>query len=450
LRLLNEFMVWSDTIFKSYDIRGVYPIEINESALTAIGWALANFVKGGRVVVGRDMRISSPQLHQALIDGLVKGGAQVDDLEMVPIDAVYFAVGSYGYEAGIMVTASHNPPEYNGCKVVGKGVSWLRGREIKDLLAKPLNTKSGGRFSSRDIWPDYLQHVLSFVHKSALRPLKVVVDAGNGMAGLVIPRLMAGLPFQVTPLFFELDGAFPNRPSNPLAPQAAQSVIAKVIKEQADLGIMFDGDTDRMFLIDEKGEFVPADVTLLLLAKEFIRRQPGAGIAYNLICSKAVPEFITKWGGRPIRSAVGYVNVGTAMKQQQGSMGGELSAHYSFKDNFYADSGFIAALIVLELLSRENKKLSDLVKQYSPYAKSPETNLTATNQAEVLQKVKQAHQAGQIDELDGVTVSYADWWFNVRPSNTEPLLRVTVEANTAELLALKKAELLKQIKGWVK
>lgn len=438
---------WSEKIFKSYDIRGVYPSEINESAAEAIGLAIANLAKGGRVAVGRDMRLSSPQLHEALIKGLVAGGAEVDDLEMVPIDAVYFAVGTYDYAAGVMVTASHNPSEYNGFKVVGRGVSWLRGSDLKELVDKRQPAEKLGSFSQRNIWPEYLEHVLSFVNLASIRPLKLVIDAGNGLAGKVIPMLMAKLPCPIESMFFELDGSFPNRPSNPLAPGAADQIKAKVIASQADLGIMFDGDTDRVFLIDELGNFVPADVTLLLLAKQFINKQPGAGIAYNLICSKAVPEFISKWGGRPIRSAVGYVNVGTAMKEQQGVMGGELSAHYSFKDNFYADSGFIATLLILELLSSENKPLSALVKEYFPYAKSPEINLPVNDSKKVLNEFKSKYQDAQIEELDGVTVIYSDWWCNIRPSNTEPLLRITIEANNQQLLADKKKELVSFVEG---
>ncbi|MBU1039015.1 phosphomannomutase/phosphoglucomutase [Patescibacteria group bacterium] len=437
---------WSETIFKSYDVRGLYPSEINEAAAEAIGLAIANLVKTGRVVVGRDMRLSSPQLHEALIKGLIAGGLEVDDLEMVPIDAVYFAVGTYGYQAGVMVTASHNPADYNGFKVVGQGVSWIRGRDLKKLVAERKPARTSGSFNQRNIWPEYLEHVWSFIDINKLKPLKIVIDAGNGLAGKVIPLLMKNLPCRVESLFFELDGSFPNRPSNPLMPGAADEAKAKVLASQADLGIMFDGDTDRVFLIDELGNFVPADVTLLLLAKQFINRQPGAGIAYNLICSRAVPEFIAKWGGRPIRSAVGYVNVGTAMKEQQGVMGGELSAHYSFKDNFYADSGFIAALLILELLSLEDKPLSLLVKEYKPYAKSPEINLAVSNTQFVLQEFKKKYHLATIEELDGVTVSYDDWWCNMRPSNTEPLLRITIEADTEQLLVEKKKEVVDFVK----
>lgn len=438
----------NQNIFKAYDVRGVYPEELNEEAAKAVGLAVASLVGKGRVVVGRDMRLSSPQLHQALIDGLCAGGLDVDDIEMVPIDAVYFAVGTHGYDVGVMVTASHNPPQYNGFKIMRKNTQWVRGSEIKEHISAtaPANIKAGS-LSYFDVWPTYLKHVRSFINESALKPLKIVVDAGNGMAGKTIPLLFDKLPFNWQPLFFELNGAFPNRPSNPLAEGASRACAEKVIAVGADVGIMFDGDTDRIFFLDEKGRFVPADVTMLLLAKEALRKQPGAKIAYNLICSRAVPEFIKKWGGEPIRTAVGYVNVSQALLHQGAVMGGELSAHYSFRENFSADSGMIAALLVLQLLSQENKPLSELVSELSPYVKSPEVNFEVSSKDEVLKKIKEHFADAKIDELDGVTIEYPDWWCNVRPSNTEPLLRVTIEAATSELMKLKQSEIFKVIKA---
>ncbi len=435
-------MPFSDAIFKAYDIRGVYPAELNEEAAEAVGRAVAKLVQGGRVVVGRDMRLSSPQLHQALITGLRQGGCAVDDMDLVPIDAVYFAVGKFGYDAGVMVTASHNPPEYNGFKIMRKGTQWVRGSELKELVGT-FNAQApvAGSLSEFDIWPSYLEHVRSFVHPEMLKPLKVVVDAGNGMAGKVIPALFTGLPFKLTPLFFELDGSFPNRQSNPLLPGSSEAAAAKVKAVGADVGVMFDGDTDRVFFLDEQGTFVPADVTMLLLAREFLNREPGVAIGYNLICSRAVPEFITRWGGKPIRTAVGYVNVSQAILKQGAVMGGELSAHYSFRDNYAADSGMIALLLVLELLSREGKPLSELVHEFSLYTKAPELNLKVADKDKVLAAVKARYADAQVDELDGVTVSYPDWWVNVRPSNTEPLLRVTVEAKDGALLQQKQEEI---------
>lgn len=442
-------MNFSNNIFKSYDVRGVYPDELNEEAAQAVGLAVASLLgNNGRAVVGRDMRLSSPQLHQSLIDGLRQGGLSVDDIDMVPIDAVYFAVGKHNYDVGIMVTASHNPPQYNGFKIMCRGTRWIRGSDIKEhITSSKIVNYAPGEHNLFDVWPTYLEHVRSFINIQNLKPLKVVVDAGNGMAGKTIPLLFTKLPFELEPLFFELNGAFPNRPSNPLAPHAAQACAEAVREKKADVGIMFDGDTDRIFFLDEKGNFVPADVTMLLLAKEVLHKQPGASIAYNLICSRAVPEFIKRWGGKPIRTAVGYVNVSQALLHQGAVMGGELSAHYSFRSNFSADSGMVAALMVLELLSQENRPLSELVKELSPYAKSPEVNLEVQDKDNVLNKIKNHYRDAEIDELDGITVQYKDWWCNVRPSNTEPLLRVTVEADSAELLEDKKSEVLQVIKN---
>ncbi|MFH1111826.1 MAG: phosphomannomutase/phosphoglucomutase [Patescibacteria group bacterium] len=440
-------MSWSEEIFKSYDVRGIYPQDINEEVVGLIGKTVAGLTRAGRVVVGRDMRLSSPALLQALLKGLLAGGAKVDDIGLVPIDAVYFAVGKFDYDAGIMITASHNPPEYNGMKIVKRGPTWIRGGELKKLIIQKQPTKPGGQMKEFDIWPHYLEHVLSFVNQGALKPLKVVIDAGNGIAGMVVPKLFKELPFQITPLFFELDGSAPNRPLNPLLPGAVDKAASKVRAIGADVGIMFDGDTDRIFFLDEQGKFVPADVTLLLLAREFLLKEPGAAIAYNLICSRAVPEFIKKWGGKPLRTPVGYVNVSKVLKENQGVMGGELSAHYSFRDNYYTDSGFIAALMVLEYLSQQKKPLSELVREFSPYAKSPEINLKIKDKVKVLERVKEEYTDAATDELDGVTVSYEDWWANIRPSNTEPLLRVTIEANTSELMEQKRSEILELIKS---
>ncbi len=435
---------WSESIFKSYDVRGIYPSELNEEAVKLIGRVVADFVPGGKVVVGRDMRLSSPALHKALLEGLVMAGAIVHDIGEVPIDAVYFSVGKFNYDAGVMITASHNPPEYNGLKIIKKGMQWVRGKDLAELVNKVGESSASkiGEVNEKDIWSDFINHLLSFVKTSELKPLKVVVDAGNGMAGKVIPKLFENLPFALTPMFFELDGAFPNRQSNPLLPGASEMIAKKIVEVGADIGIMFDGDTDRVFFLDENGKFVSADVTLLLLAKEFLKREPGAAIAYNLICSKAVPEFINKWGGNPLRTAVGYVNVTAALREKGGIMGGELSAHYSFRDNYFSDSGFIAALMVLEFLSTEGKKLSQLVADYSPYIKLPEINLLVENKLEAINRVKRHFVGSKIDELDGVTVEYDDWWVNVRPSNTEPLLRVTLEANNPKILEEKKAEVL--------
>ncbi|MFH1235476.1 MAG: phosphomannomutase/phosphoglucomutase [Parcubacteria group bacterium] len=445
----------NEKIFKSYDIRGVYPTDFDEQAAHSIGQAFAEYTGAQKVVVGRDMRIGSPEIAQKLIEGLTSQGVNVDDIGQVSIDAMYFSAGTYEYGAGMMVTASHNPKEYNGIKMVVKKngkLEWIRGRELYGYLKnRDFKSKSPiGKMTQRDIIGPFIQHVLSFVDVNKIKPFTVVVDAGNGMAGKIMPLLFKHLPCKLVPLNFELDGNFPAHPSNPLLPESQIQAKQKVIETKADFGVIIDGDTDRLFFVTEKGEFVRADATLLVLAKHFLKLHPGGGIAYNVICSKAVPQRIREWGGRPLRSAVGFANLAKAMQEHDGVMSGELSAHYAFRDNFYADSGFIVFLILLSLISEENKPLSKIVTGLIPYAKGDEINLEVTNIPPVIEKVKQHYADGHQDELDGITVEYADWWFNVRPSNTEPLLRITVEADTPELLKQKQQELVEFITQWAR
>lgn len=438
----------NESIFKSYDIRGVYPLELNENAAYLIGRAFARRSMAKKVTVGSDMRLSGPALKKALISGITDEGVNVKDIGLVPIDAIYFSVGKLGDEAGIMITASHNPKEYNGFKMVLKNMEWVRGAELLEEVKKlPLEiSEIKGEVEEKDIISGYINHVLSFVDIDKVKPFKVVVDAGNGMAGKIMPILTEGLPLNIIPLNFKLDGSFPAHPSNPLLPESQKEICETVVKEKADFGVIMDGDTDRIFFVDEKGNFVPADITLLLLAKMFLEREPGCGIVYNAICSKIVPEKIEEWGGRALRSKVGFINLMILMKEQKGIMGGELSAHYCFRDNFFADSGFIAFVTLLQLLSNYDQPLSEIVKPFYKYFKSAETNFEVKNKEEIIEKVKQKYSDGKQDFLDGITVEYDDWWFNVRVSNTEPLLRLTIEADTQELLSQKQKELSKLIK----
>lgn len=436
----------NEKIFKSYDIRGTYPDQLNEEAAYQIGRAFARRSGAKSIIVGRDMRLSGEALRKELIRGINDEGVDVVDIGLVSIDAVYFAVGILKHEAGIMITASHNPKEYNGFKMF-VGTDWIRGEELKDdVLNLPQETsKNKGKVSELDVLKEFIEHVLSFIDKDKIKPFKVVVDAGNGMAGKIIPLLEPHLPIEVIRLNFELDGNFPAHPSNPLLPESQKQITSTVIKEGADFGVIFDGDTDRLFFVDEKGSFIRADYTLLLLAKEMLRLEPGKAVAYNLVCSKIVPEKIKEWGGIPIKTTVGFVNVSKGMKENDGIMGGELSAHYSFRDNAYADSGFIAFLILLQLLSKDERPLSEIIKPFLKYYKAPEYNFELDNREkieEITEKIKSKYNDGQQDELDGLTVQYTDWWFNVRPSNTEPLLRITVEADSKELLESKKMELI--------
>lgn len=431
------------SIFKSYDIRGIYSSELNEEAAYLIGRAFALKSKAREITVGSDMRLSGPALKKALINGIIDQGINVNDIGLVPIDAVYVCVGKFKSEAGIMITASHNPKEYNGFKMVLKDMQWVRGVELLDEINNlPQETsQTKGVINQKDIIPDYISHILSFVELDTIKSFKIVVDAGNGMAGKIMPALNEKIPVNIIPLNFTLDGSFPAHPSNPLLPESQKQICETVVKEKADFGVIMDGDTDRVFFVDEKGKFIPADITLLLLAKLFLEREPGAGIVYNLLCSKIVPEMITEWGGQPLRSKVGYVNISSIMRENNGIMGGELSAHYSFRDNAYADSGFIAFVILLQLLSEYEKPLSEIVKPFYRYFKSAEVNFKVEDKDAVLEKIKKQYSDGKQDFLDGITVEYKDRWFNVRPSNTEPLLRLTIEADTQELLEQKSREI---------
>lgn len=440
-----------EKIFKAYDIRGIYPTELNPDVAYSVGQAYAQLTDARRVVVGRDMRLGSPELAKKLIEGITSQGVNVDDIGMVPIDAVYFALGKFKYDGGVMVTASHNPKEYNGFKMAirGKGIEYIRGTELLAFLkGKHFDTKKKpGNRQERNILDEYIRHVVSFADVNKVKPFTIVVDAGNGMAGKVMPRLFEQLPCKLVPLNFELDGNFPSHPSNPLLPESRVQLHKAVLHEHADFGVIMDGDTDRLFFITEQGEFIRADTTLLLLAQYFLNAHPGAGIAYNVICSKAVPEKIRAWGGKPIRTAVGFVNVSQGMRDHGGIMGGEVSAHYSFRDNYFADSGFIAFALLLMLISDQNKPLSRLVEGLNPYFRSDEINIEIANIPQKIEAVRKRFHDGKQDELDGLTVEYEDWWFNVRPSNTEPLLRITVEANIKTMMEQKSEELVAFIKG---
>jgi len=346
-------------IFKAYDVRGVYPQELNPEIAYKIGRALVVYLKAKQVVVGRDMRISSPALASAIIDGILDQGADVCDIGLVSTDSLYFAVGKSGYDAGVMVTASHNPPEYNGfklCRQEARPLSMDQGiGEIRDLVLRDQfpDPPSPGTVHSKEILNDFADHVLSLIDTKSVRPLKVVVDAGNGMAGKVVPAVFGRLPLQVVPLYFELDGRFPNHLANPLEPDNVVDLRHAVLEHKADLGIAFDGDADRMFILDEHGQFVGGDMITALVSKSLLRKHPGASIVYNLICSRAVPETIEREGGKPIRSRVGHSFIKAKMREHDAIFGGEHSGHFYFRDNWYADSGIIAALTVIELLSQE-------------------------------------------------------------------------------------------------
>jgi phosphomannomutase len=436
-------------IFKAYDIRGVYPDDLNETIADRLGAAFAAFVKAPKVIVGRDMRLSSPPLAAAFIEGVTGQGTDVVDIGEVSSDALYFASGKLD-APGAMFTASHNPPRYNGVKMclagaapIGQdtGLAVIRRLAETDLPPAPTT----GTVATLDIVEDFATHVLSFVNTENIKPSTVVVDAANGMAGKMVPPLFRRLPVRLVPLYFELDGSFPNHPADPIQIENLKDLRAAVLDEKADIGLAFDGDADRVFLVDEKAEPVSGSITTALVAARILAKNPGAPIVYNLICSRIVPETILANGGKPIRSRVGHSFIKQIMAETGAAFGGEHSGHYYFRDNFRADSGMIASMFVLEALGTENKPLSEVLAPYRKYWNSGELNTEVADPVAKLKELAEAYADGKLDWLDGLTVDYPDWWFNARPSNTEPLLRLNVEAVSAELGEAKTAELLARI-----
>jgi len=440
-------------LFKAYDVRGVYPTEINPATAYLIGRAFVAYLHPSDVVVGRDVRLSSPALASALIDGIRDEGADVCDIGLVSTDSLYFAVGKYGFPAGVMVTASHNPAEYNGfkfCRSEARPLSMDEGiGEIRDLVVQntfgPLKTR--GKLSTKSILPNFAEHVLSMIEPSVVRPLTIAIDAGNGMAGKVVPEVFKHLPVKLIPLYFELDGRFPNHPANPIEPENTRELGETIRAQGADFGIAFDGDADRMFILDGEGTFVGGDMITALAAKSLLRKHPGSAIVYNLICSRAVPETIEREGGVGIRSRVGHSFIKALMRQHDAVFGGEHSGHFYFRDNWYADSGIIAALTIIELLSVEGVSIAEALRPLDHYVRSGEINSEVKDQQAVLTELERVHAGAMLDYLDGLTIGYPDWWCNVRASNTQPLLRLNVEASNTPQLWAKTSELLQIIRG---
>ncbi|QBD82252.1 phosphomannomutase/phosphoglucomutase [Ktedonosporobacter rubrisoli] len=442
-------------LFKAYDIRGIYGEKLTDEVAYAIGRAAAQYLAVPEIAVGRDMRLSSPQLASAIIRGITDQGVNAIDLGMVPTDGLYFAVGKFDYPAGVMITASHNPGKYNGMKFcraqaapVGQdtGLADIRDLAVSGNFAEP--TKKG-QVIKRDITEDYVQHALSFIDVNKIRPLKVVIDAGNGMAGMMIPQVFKHLPCQLIPLYFELDGNFPNHPASPIEPENMEDLQKKVRETGADLGAAFDGDADRMFPVDEHGNLVDGSQVIEVVSNSLLKKHPGSTILYNLIVSKSVPELISKEGGKAERTRVGHSFIKADMRKLNAIFGGEHSGHFYFRDNWFADSGLIAFLIMLELVSVENKQLSEIIKPLDHGIRSGEINSTVSDTQSKLQALedKFGKGASSIDHMDGLTIDFGDWWFNVRPSNTEPLLRLNVEANDQALMEQKRDELLSFIRS---
>jgi len=440
-------------LFKAYDIRGVVPDELNPDIAYRIGRALVTYLGVDNVCVGRDMRISGQVLATALIDGIRDQGADVTDIGLISTDGLYFAVGKFGFSAGVMVTASHNPAEYNGfklCKSEARPLSLDEGiGEIRDLvLANEFSEpERRGDLIERDVTDEFVDHALSMIDVESVTPMRIAVDAGNGMAGKVLPRVFERLPGELIPLFFELDGTFPNHEANPIEPENTRDLRAAVVAHNLDMGVAFDGDADRMFLIDDNGEFVGGDMVTAMVAQSLLRKNPGSAVVYNLICSRTVPELIEREGGRPIRSRVGHSFIKAHMRREDAIFGGEHSGHFYFRDNWYADSGLIAFLTVLELLSADGRSVSEYLKPIDTRFRSGEINSEVADVDGTLAKVREAFADGELDELDGLTISYPTWWFNLRASNTQPLLRLNVEADTEAQLEDRTAAVLGIVRG---
>ncbi|HTU83298.1 MAG TPA: hypothetical protein VMF61_14275 [Candidatus Acidoferrales bacterium] len=441
-------------IFKSYDVRGIYPAELDDEVAYGIGRCFVALVGGRRIAVGRDMRPSGEKLFEAFARGATEGGADVLDVGMVSTDALYFAVGKFELDGGVMITASHNPAQYNGMKFTrsqAQAISLDTGlSEIRDRLVAgdlPPKAPQTGTVTRRNILDDFAEHCLSFIDRSKVKPMKVAIDAGNGMAGETTPHVFARLPCEVVPLYFELDGSFPNHPASPIEPENMADLQAAIKKHGCDLGVAFDGDADRMFIVDEKAGLIDGSTVTALVALNTLKKYPGARILYNLICSRSVPELIQKAGGIPIRSKVGHSIIKKVMREQDVVFGGEHSGHFYFRDNWYADSGMIAFLQCLELFSEAGKTVSETIAPIDTRFRSGEINSTVADAAAKLEEIQAHYKDADIDHLDGVTISYPHWWMNVRPSNTEPLLRLNVEGDTKELMERHRDEALALIRS---
>jgi phosphomannomutase len=445
-------------IFKAYDIRGLYPGEINEEVAHQIGRGFAAYLQAKKIGVSRDMRVSSPGIAAAFIAGVREQGADVVDYGMLGTDLMYFAVVTDGLEGGAQVTASHNPGRYNGIKMVRTGAQPLSGDaglgEIRDMIANdklPPPAARQGSISTRDVLPEYVEKVMSFIDPSLIKPFKVVLDAGSGMAGLVAPKLFDRLPCKTTRLCFEIDGTFPNHEANPLLEENRRDITEEVIRQKADIGIAWDGDADRCFFIDGSGEFISGDFVTALLAEAFLLKNPGATIIYDLRASHAVRDIVEHYGGKALMNRVGHAFIKQRMRAEDALFAGEVTGHYYFRDFYYADNGFIPALLILELMSKKNKPLRDLLEPYRQrYFISGEINTKLTSMQEVparLAAIEAAFQDASIAKMDGVSIDYPDWHFNVRASNTEPLLRLNLEAKTPEMMAEKRDQVLGLIRG---
>jgi phosphomannomutase len=443
-----------DAIFKAYDVRGLVPEQFDARIARAIGVGFAQFVASSsqgavtRVLVARDMRPSGVEMVAAFAEGVTSQGLDVVDLGLASTDLLYFAAGSLD-APGAMFTASHNPAQYNGVKFcqsgarpVGEdsGLSAIREVAEADLRGEVTRAATTGSVSTQDLLGAFADHVRSFVDVAALRPLKVVADTANGMGGLIVPAVFGLLPFDLEIMYEELDGTFPNHPADPIQPENQADLRARVLEVGADVGLAFDGDADRVFLVDERGVGLSGSTTTAIIAAGILDRHPGETVIHNLICSKTVPEVVREHGGTPVRTRVGHSFIKEVMASTGAVFGGEHSAHYYFRDNYRADSGIIAALVVLEQLSVAGVSLSELRAPFERYGDSGEINTRVDDTSAVIERVAAHYEGAEQDRLDGLTVDLGDWWFNLRASNTEPLLRLNLEAADDAACAARVAE----------
>jgi phosphomannomutase len=452
----------SEKIFKAYDVRSTYPNPLNEEAAWKVGHASAQYLKRSRqnstdrvkledtMVVSRDMRPSSASLAAALIEGIRSVGMNVIDVGMIDTSMIYFAINYLDTVGGIQTTASHNPIQYNGFKISGpkaKPIGAASGlddvKRIADSLQRVGQTGLSGKLTQQDLWPQYKKHVLQFLDLK--RPVKVVIDASNGMAGKMVPAIFNGIPnLQIIPLLFEITGSFTHEP-NPLVEENLAMLKSLIAKEKPDLGVCFDGDADRCIFVDENQKMIGCDIITALLARDFLQlpQNKGSTIVYDLRSSHVVPDEVKSAGGIPRRDRVGHAFIKKTMSETKAVFGGELSGHFYFRDNFFADSGAIAFARVLSVLSAQPKSIGELVAPLHRYSQTGEVNFQVEDKDGKIRELADAYKKGQVDYLDGITVDFGDWWFNVRKSNTEPLLRLNLEAKTPQLKEEKFAELKK-------
>ena len=450
--------MFNPSVFKAYDVRGLYPSEITEELFHQLGRAFVAYLGPGTYAVTRDMRVSSPSLSKAFIDGVVLQGGNVIDYGLLGTDQMYYAVAADKLDGGAQITASHNPGEYNGCKLVREEAFPLSGeagiKEMKEMILAgtiPAPAARAGSISRREILDRYVGHVMSFVEEQVIKPFNVVLDAGSGVGGIVAPRLFDLLPCRTTRLCFEVDGTFPNHEANPLIEENRRDITEAVIEQQADIGIAWDGDGDRCFFLDGSGEFIAGDFITALLAENILIKHPGETIIYDVRASYAVKDIVAKYRGKALMNRVGHAFIKRRMREENAIFGGEVTGHYYFRDNFYADNGFIPALMILELMSKKGQSLRDLLKPLrEKYFISGEINTKVASMdvaGRKIEELKRIYAKANPYDLDGVSAEFPDWHFNVRQSNTEPLLRLNLEGLTPEIMEKRRDEVLELIRS---